>query len=71
MHPPNERSHDFHHPSRAAAPRRPAATATPANRASRGLGVLLILDGLLSFAPLAVLGTAIGWPASLGNPAAE
>jgi hypothetical protein len=38
---------------------------------SRGLGMLLIAEALLSFAPLAVLGAAIGWPASLGKPAAE
>jgi hypothetical protein len=48
------------------------AAATPAASApSRGLGALLIAEALLSFAPLAVLGGAIGWPASLGKPAAE
>ena len=31
---------------------------------------LLITTALLSFAPIAILGSAIGWPASLGNPAA-
>jgi Domain of unknown function (DUF4386) len=31
----------------------------------------LIIDALLSFAPVAILGAAIGWPASLGKPAAE
>jgi hypothetical protein len=36
-----------------------------------GLGVLLITGALLSFAPVAILGAAIGWPASLGKPAAE
>jgi hypothetical protein len=36
-----------------------------------GLGLLLIAEALLAFAPLAVLGPAIGWPASLGRPAAE
>jgi len=50
---------------------RAAATAAPASGASRGLGALLIADALLSFAPLVVLGAAIGWPASLGKPAAE
>jgi hypothetical protein len=35
------------------------------------LGTLLMAEALLSFAPLAVLGSAIGWPASLGKPAAE
>ena len=37
----------------------------------RGLGALLIADALLSFAPVAILGAAIGWPASLDNPAAD
>lgn len=50
-------------------------TATPAAAASlspsRGLGLLLIAEGLLAFAPIAVLGPAIGWPVSLGRPAAE
>jgi hypothetical protein len=49
-----------------------AAAASPARAtAARGLGVLLIADALLSFAPVVVLGAAIGWPASLGKPAAE
>lgn len=50
-----------------------AATASPgdAPAVSRALGVLLIVEALLSFAPLAILGPAIGWPASLGNPAAQ
>ena len=38
---------------------------------SIGLGVLLIIEALLAFAPLMVLGPAIGWPASLGAPAAQ
>lgn len=38
---------------------------------ARGLGALLIAEGLLAFAPVIVLGRAIGWPASLGKPAAE
>ncbi len=49
-------------------------TASPSQLAqtrSRGLGCWLIVDALLSFAPVAVLGAAIGWPASLGKPAAE
>jgi hypothetical protein len=50
--------------------------ATPVDHPSaappgRGLGLLLIADALLSFAPVAVLGAAIGWPASLGKPASE
>ena len=44
--------------------------AAPAGR-STGLGALLIADALLSFAPVAILGAAIGWPASLDKPAAE
>lgn len=35
-----------------------------------GLGSLLIADALLSVAPVVILGAAIGWPASLDNPAA-
>ena len=38
---------------------------------NRALGALLIVDALLSFAPVAILAPAIGWPASLGKPAAE
>ncbi len=38
---------------------------------SRALGALLIADALLAFAPVAILAPAIGWPASLGKPAAE
>lgn len=37
----------------------------------RLLGALLIVDALLSFAPVVILGAAIGWPASLGKPAAD
>ena len=48
-----------------------APTAQSQKNASRGLGVLLIADALLSVAPVAVLGAAIGWPASLDNLAAE
>ena len=47
-----------------------AATHVPGRR-HRALGALLIFDALLSFAPLVVLGGAIGWPGSLGKPAAE
>ena len=38
---------------------------------SRALGVLLVAEAILSFAPVIVLGGAIGWPASLGQPAAQ
>ena len=48
----------------------PMTPATAAPRRARTLGVLLIADALLSFAPVAILGAAIGWPASLDNPAA-
>jgi Domain of unknown function (DUF4386) len=37
----------------------------------RWLGALLIIEACLAFAPLAILAPAIGWPASLGNPARE
>jgi len=47
------------------------ATAASEKRPWRGLGVLLIVEALLLFASLAVLGKAIGWPGSLGNPAAQ
>lgn len=47
------------------------ATANPARPRSRALAVLLIADALLSLAPVAILGAAIGWPASLDNPAAQ
>ena len=48
----------------------PGAVAGPSRRAW-GLGLLLIAEALLSFAPLAIMAPAIGWPASLGNPAAQ
>lgn len=53
----------------AAAPSPLAATA--ATRPSRALGVLLVAEAMLSLAPVAILGAAIGWPASLGKPPAE
>jgi len=46
------------------------AVSTQAGRAW-SLGLFLIAEALLSLAPMAVLGPAIGWPASLGNPAAQ
>lgn len=49
----------------------PAHTNASAPSRSTGLGVLLIVDALLSFAPVAILGAAIGWPESLDKPAAE
>ena len=50
--------------------RAPAHAHSSAEPPSRGLGLLLIAEALLSFAPLLILGAAIGWPASLGKPAA-
>jgi Domain of unknown function (DUF4386) len=41
------------------------------NTYARWLGVLLVVEACLAFAPLAILAPAIGWPASLGNPARE
>lgn len=37
---------------------------------TRAAGALLVLEGLLIFVPLAVLGAAINWPASLSEPPA-
>ena len=50
-------------------PNTPTILTTPSHH--RALGALLIADALLAFAPVAVLAPAIGWPASLGKPAAE
>ncbi|MEU5693919.1 DUF4386 family protein [Actinosynnema sp. NPDC020468] len=36
----------------------------------RATAALLLVEGLLLFVPLVVLGAAVGWPASLGDPAA-
>ncbi len=36
-----------------------------------GIVLFLIVEALLAFAPLAILGPSIGWPASLRNPAAQ
>lgn len=46
----------------------PADGATSPRGRATGLGVLLIADGLLALAPVAILGAAIGWPASLDAP---
>jgi hypothetical protein len=40
---------------------RPATASAPNGARDWGLGSLLIADGLLSFAPLAVLGAARRW----------
>lgn len=54
-------------------PARPmtAATSSELRPPARGLGLLLLVVAVLSFVPLVILGPAIGWPASLGNPAAQ
>ncbi|WP_341677680.1 DUF4386 family protein [Niveibacterium sp. SC-1] len=48
-----------------------AAVPAPAAHRSRdtGFGFLVLLTALLAFAPVAVLGSAFGWPASLSAPA--
>jgi hypothetical protein len=51
--------------------RTPAHTSSTPSSPARGLGLLLIAEALLSFAPVLILGAAIGWPASLDKPAAE
>jgi hypothetical protein len=51
--------------------RLPATSPVDGARPDRSLGLLLIAEAALSFAPVVVLGAAIGWPASLGNPAAQ
>jgi hypothetical protein len=47
-----------------------APAARPTSR-SIGLAVFLIVEAILAIAPMAVLGPAIGWPASLGAPPAQ
>ncbi len=53
----------------------PGATLAPPAPITTGrgrvLGAFFIAEALLSFAPVVVLGAAIGWPASLGAPAAQ
>jgi hypothetical protein len=51
-------------------PPAPASGIVGSRASGKWLGALLIAEGLLSLAPMAVLGPAIGWPASLDNPAA-
>jgi Domain of unknown function (DUF4386) len=43
----------------------------PAQQGIARAAIVCIATALLSFAPLMILGSAIGWPASLGKPAAE
>ena len=59
------------HPDPDAEPAAPARRLQARRPPARGLGLLLIAEALLSFAPVAILGAAIGWPASLDKPAAE
>jgi hypothetical protein len=49
----------------------PEPSSAVTRRAARATGVLLIAVALLAFAPVLVLGSAIGWPASLRLPAAQ
>jgi hypothetical protein len=51
--------------------RLPTSVHADAAAPGRALGLLLIVEAMLSFAPVVVLGAAIGWPASLDNPAAQ
>jgi hypothetical protein len=44
-------------------------SATVEVRARRTRGMITIVESLLIFVPLLVLGAAIGWPGSLGDPA--
>lgn len=46
-------------------PRHPSLTP------SRAAGSFLVAEGLLAFAPVAIMAPAFGWPASLGEPAAQ
>jgi hypothetical protein len=54
-------------------PTLPQAPHPPVSAPIRGrlLGGFFIAEALLSFAPVVVLGAAIGWPASLDAPAAQ
>ena len=51
------------------APPTPALAFDDGRTARRALGALLIVEALLAFAPVAVLGPAFGWPKSLRDPA--
>jgi hypothetical protein len=48
----------------------PSHTPSLSTRLSRTAAILLIVDGLLSLAPVIILGAAFGWPDSLRFPAA-
>ncbi|MCY7289075.1 MAG: DUF4386 domain-containing protein [Cryobacterium sp.] len=47
----------------------PALAAARTGRDFRLAGILAVIFGMLLFVPTIVLGAAIGWPASLGEPA--
>lgn len=49
----------------------PATSASLSASARRVVAAILIVDALLAFAPVIVLGSAIGWPVSLSLPAAQ
>jgi hypothetical protein len=50
---------------------RNARAPSHSSKSALPLGLFLILEGLLALAPMAILGPAIGWPASLDAPAAQ
>ena len=47
------------------------ANNSASNSGYRLAGTFIVVEALLSLAPLGILGPAIGWPASLGSPAAQ
>jgi len=61
--PPSSRTED------AAAGTTTGGSLTQDSPPVRGAGWTSLLQGLLIFVPIAVLGSAINWPASLGDPA--
>ena len=73
MSPPGRPEGEYRSAPHEGSPVRHAGSSSLANGtpSARGLGALLIAEALLSFAPVAILGSAIGWPASLRKPAAE
>jgi Domain of unknown function (DUF4386) len=48
-----------------------ASSHHPSLAPSRVMGAFLVAEGLLAFAPVAIMAPAFGWPASLGEPAAQ
>jgi Domain of unknown function (DUF4386) len=49
----------------------PFTGSVPASKNATLISLFLIFISVLSFAPMVILGPAIGWPASLRNPAAD